>query len=334
MRADGGSAWRSSQAGRTRESLEGYIFLLPALAILLVFHIFPALYTLYMSLYRWEVVQEAFVGLRNYAHLLRDRDFGHSLLLSVVYVAGTVPVEMAVGLALAILLYKGLRARGLFRLVYFLPFITSQVALSLVWGWIFNAQYGVANAALRIFHLPPQGWLLPNNGASSLWTVIGGGRLQAADPVPPSLSLAAIMLVTVWFFLGFHTIVYLSGLSAIPGELTEAARMDGASGFKLFRYVTFPLLTPTTYFLLIVATIGALTSFNIVYILGGGGVQAGCGGNPLQTTKVASLFIFDRFWCQTELGYASAAAFLLSLVILALTLVNARAVGRRVAFVE
>lgn len=322
------------QARRLREALEGYLFLLPALAILGVFYIFPALYSLYVSLFRWEVVQEAFVGLRNYLHLLHDRDFGHSLLLSLVYVAGTVPLEMAVGLGLALLLYQGLRVRAFFRLLYFLPFITSQVALSLVWGWIFNAQYGVANAALAVFHLPPQRWLLPNNGASSVWAVTSGGHLHLADAVPPSLSLAAIMLVTIWFFLGFHTVVYLSGLSAIPLELTEAARIDGASGFQLFRRITFPLLTPTTYFLLVVATIGALTSFNIVYILGGGGVQAGCGGNPLQTTKVASLFIFDRFWCQTELGYASAAAFLLSLLILALTLINARAVGRRVAFVD
>ncbi len=142
------------------------------------------------------------------------------------------------------------------------------------------------------------------------------------------------MLVTVWFFIGFHTVVYLSGLSNIPAELTEAARIDGASGVGLFRYVTFPLLTPTTYFLLLVATIGAMTSFNIVYIMGGGGVQSGCGGNPLGTTKVAALFIFDRFWCQTRLGYASAAAFLLSLIILGITLVNARTLGRRVQFVD
>jgi ABC-type sugar transport system permease subunit len=324
----------SKAARRRREALEGYLFLLPALLILAVFYVFPALYTFYVSLFRWEVVQEAFVGLRNYGHLLQDRAFGHSLLLSLIYVAGSVPLEMAIGLGLALLLYQGLKARAFFRLIYFMPYITSQVALALVWGWIFNAQYGVANAVLRVVHLPPQGWLLPNNGASSFWNVASGSHLPIPDAVPPSLSLASIMLVTVWFYVGFHTIVYLSGLSAIPAELVEAARIDGAAGFKLFRHITFPLLTPTTYFLLIVATIGAMTSFNIIYILGGGGVQAGCGGNPLETTKVAALFIFDRFWCQTELGYASAAAFLLSLVILGLTIVNARAVGRRVAFVD
>ncbi len=324
----------SPRARRRRELFEGYLFLCPALVIIGLFYVYPALYSFYVSLFRWEVVQEAFVGLRNYAHLLHDPDFGHSMLLSIVYVAGSVPLEIAVGLGLALLLHQGLRARAFFRLLYFLPYITSQVALSLVWGWIFNAQYGVANAVLRLVHLPPQGWLLANNGASSVWQVASGGHLHAPDAVPPSLALASIMLVTVWFYVGFHTVVYLSGLSAIPTEVTEAARIDGAAGFSLFRYITFPLLTPTTYFLLIIATIGAMTSFNIVYILGGGGVQAGCGGNPLETTKVAALFIFDRFWCQTELGYASAAAFVLSLVILALTVLNVRAVGRRVAFAD
>jgi len=324
----------AAKARHRREALEGYLFLCPALAIIGLFYVYPALYSLYVSLFRWEVVQEAFVGLRNYAHLLHDPGFGHSMLLSLVYVAGSVPLEIAIGLGLAILLHQGLRARAFFRLLYFLPYITSQVALSLVWGWIFNAQYGVANAVLGLLHLPPQGWLLANNGASSVFQVASGGHLHLPDSLPPSLALASIMLVSVWFYVGFHTVVYLSGLSAIPTEVTEAARIDGAAGFNLFRYITFPLLTPTTYFLLIVATIGAMTSFNIVYILGGGGVQAGCGGNPLETTKVAALFIFDRFWCQTELGYASAAAFILSLVILALTVLNVRTVGRRVAFAD
>jgi multiple sugar transport system permease protein len=154
------------------------------------------------------------------------------------------------------------------------------------------------------------------------------------DSIPPSLALFAIILVTVWFFLGFHTVVYLSGLTAIPAELVEAARMDGASGWSLFRSITFPLLTPTTYFLLLVATIGALTSFNMVFILGGGGTTFGCAGNPLGTTRLAALFVFDRFWCQTRLGYASAAAFLLLVVVLAVTALNVRLVGRRVQYVD
>jgi ABC-type sugar transport system permease subunit len=144
----------------------------------------------------------------------------------------------------------------------------------------------------------------------------------------PSLALFAIILVTIWFFLGFHTVVYLSGLTAIPAELLEAARMDGAKGWRLFRHITFPLLTPTTYFLLLVATIGAMTSFNLFYVLGQ------CEGVPLGTTRTVGLFIFNRFWCQTRLGYASAAAVFLMVIVVAITALNTRFVGRRVQYVD
>ena len=306
--------------GRWREAAEGYLFLAPALLIIGGFHVWPALYAFYMSLFRWEIVQEGFLGLSNYGRLLADGAFLRSLGLTGVYVLGSVPLEMAVGLGLALLLHQRLRLRGLFRLVYFLPYVTSQVAVALVWGWVFNPSYGVANGLLAALGALPQRWLLEPNG------------VLAAD-APPSLALAAIMLVTVWYFVGFHAVVFLSGLTAIPVELTDAARIDGASGLRLFRHITFPLISPTTYFLLLVATIGAMTSFNLVYVMGGGGQAFGCAGNPLGTTQVAALFVFDRFWCQTQLGYASAAAFVLGLVVLAITAANGRLFSRRVVYV-
>ncbi len=305
---------------RWREAIEGYLYLAPALLIIGAFHIWPALYAFYMSLFRWEIAQEGFLGLRNYQRLLVDPDFLRSLLLTAVYVAGTVPLEMAVGLLLALLLHQRLRLRGLFRLVYFLPYVTSQVAVALVWGWVFNPSYGVANALLATVGAPEQRWLLEPRG------------LFAAN-VPPSLALAAIMLVSVWYYVGFHAVLFLSGLTAIPAELIDAARIDGASGLRLFRHITFPLLSPTTYFLLLVATIGAMTSFNLVYVMGGGGQAFGCAGNPLGTTQVAALYVFDRFWCQTQLGYASAAAFTLGLVVIAITALNGRLFSRRVVYV-
>src|SRR5439155_17317105 len=128
-------------------------------------------------------------------------------------------------------------------------------------------------------------------------------------------------------------VVFLSGLTAIPEELVAAARIDGGAGVALFRHITFPLLSPTTFFLLLVATIGAMTSFNLVYVMGGGGQTFGCAGNPLGTTQVAALYVFDRFWCQTQLGYASAAAFVLGLVVLAIAALNGRLFSRRVVYV-
>ena len=307
------------RARRWREAAEGYLFLAPALLIIGAFHVWPAIYVLYMSLFRWDIVQGAFLGLRNYQRLLGDGDFLRSLALSAVYVAGTVPLEMAAGLALALLLHQRLRLRGLFRLLYFLPYVTSQVAVALVWGWVFNPSYGAANGLLAAVGLPSQKWLLEPGGIF-------------APDAPPSLALAAIMLVTVWYYLGFHAVVFLSGLTAIAEDLIDAARIDGASGVQLFRHITFPLLSPTTYFLLLVATIGAMTSFNLVYVMGGGGQAFGCAGNPLGTTQVAALFVFDRFWCQTQLGYASAAAFVLGVVILVVSAVNGRFFSRRVVY--
>ena len=305
--------------GRRREALEGYLFLAPALLIIGGFHVWPALYAFYMSLFRWEIAQGAFVGLRNYQRLAVDGDFLRSVGLTVVYVVGTVPLEMAIGLGVALLLHQRLRLRGAFRLVYFLPYVTSQVAVALVWDWVFNPTYGAANGMLTAAGAPPLRWLLQPDGVFS-------------RDAPPSLALASIMLVTVWYYLGFHAVVFLSGLTAIPDEILAAARIDGAAGLRLFRHITFPLLSPTTYFLLLIATIGAMTSFNLIYVLGGGSTTAGCAGNPLGTTEVAALFVFNRFWCQTQLGYASAAAFVLGFVIIAVTAANSRLFARRVFY--
>jgi len=307
------------RAERWREAAEGYLFLAPALLIIGAFHVWPAVYVLYMSLFRWDILQGAFLGFRNYQHLAVDADFLRSLLLTLVYAVGTVPLEMAAGLALALILHQRLRFRGLFRLLYFLPYVTSQVAVALVWSWVFNPSYGAANGLLASIGAPPQRWLLEPGGI-------------IAPDAPPSLALAAIMLVTVWYYLGFHAVVFLSGLTSIPSETIDAARIDGAAGLKLFRYITFPLLSPTTYFLLLIATIGATTSFNLIYVMGGGGQAFGCAGNPLGTTQVAALFVFDRFWCQTKLGYASAAAFTLGLAVLALSALNGRFFSRRVVY--
>lgn len=302
-----------------REAALGYVFLAPTLLIIGAFHIWPAFYALYMSAFRWEIVQGAFVGTRNYERLAVDTDFLRSLLLTFVYVVGSVPLEMAAGLGLALLLHQRLRLRGLFRLLYFMPYITSQVAVALVWGWVFNPTYGVANGLLAAAGQPPQRWLLEPGGIFS-------------EDAPPSLALSAIVLVTVWYYVGFHTVVFLSGLTAIPEEILDAARIDGAGGLRMFRHITFPLLSPTTYFLLLVATIGAMTSFNLVYVMGGGGQAFGCAGNPLGTTRVAALFVFDRFWCQTQLGYASAAAFVLGAIVLGVSALNGRIFSRRVFY--
>lgn len=311
---------------RWGRSLGAYGYLVPAGALLLAFHIYPLFYGGYVSLYRWGLTKQAFVGLANYAGVLHDEEFWRSLLITAYYVIGVVPAELVLGFLIAVLLSRRIRGRAAYRLVYFLPYVTSMVALGLVWSWIFNANFGLLNSVLQLLHLPPQRWLLEPRG---LLTFLRGGTGFSAWDGGPSLALACVTVVTIWYYTGFHVVVYLAGLTAIPPEIHEAARLDGATGWRLLRHVTIPLVSPTTFFLAVIATIGAFQSFSIVYTLTGGGGEA---GSPLGTTKVVTLFIFNTFYNEFRVGYATAAAFVLFTILLALTLAQMRLGSRRVHY--
>jgi multiple sugar transport system permease protein len=291
---------------------------LPAALVLGLFHVLPILYLGWMSLFRWSFEPEAFVGLANYAALLSDPEFGQSLLQTVYYALGTVPLEMALALAIAVPLSGRLAARGFYRLLYFLPNVTSTVAAGVVFAWIFTPQSGLANVVLRALGLPPQRWMLESGGVLAL--ALG----HFGIPLPawaggPSLALAAIGLFTIWHGLGFQVLLFLAGLTAIPRELHEAARTDGAGSWQVFRQVTLPQLRPTIVFVATVSVIFAFRAFNQFYVM-----TQGRPGNPLGSTSVASIFVFRTFYAKTQLGYASAAALVLFLVILALSLLQAR----------
>jgi multiple sugar transport system permease protein len=311
-----------------------YVYLAPAAALLLAFHVYPLGYGAYVSLHRWGLTRQAFVGLANYAAVLRDSEFWRSLLTTLYYVAGAVPLELVLGFTAAVLLSRPIRGRAIYRLVYFLPYITSMVALGLVWSWIFNANFGLFNGLLRLAHLAPQRWLLEPRAALAVlapWAAPAGGPALGAGP---SLALACVTIVTIWYYAGFHTVVYLASLTAIPPEVHEAARLDGAGGWRMLRHVTVPLVSPTTYFLAIIATIGAFQSFSIVYTLTGGGAGGGAAeaGGPLGTTRVVTLYIFNAFYSEFRVGYATAAAFVLFGLLLALTLLQMRLSRGRVHY--
>ena len=311
-----------------RGSLAGYLYLAPAAVLLVAFHIYPLFYGAYVSLFRWGLTREAFVGLSNYRALLHDADFWRALLVTTYYVIGVVPAEIVLGFTVAYLLSQRIHGRAAYRLVYFLPYITSMVAMGLVWSWIFNANFGLLNALLRVLHLPTPRWLLEPR---SILALLHFGRgLFAAGP---SLALVCVTAVTIWYYTGFHAVVYLAGLTAIPTEIHEAARLDGAGGFGLLRRITLPLVSPTTFFLAVVATIGAVQSFAIVYTLTGGGVSGGAeAGGPLGTTRVVTLFIFTTFYTEFRVGYATAAAFVVFAILLALTALQMRIGERRVHY--
>jgi len=221
---------------------------------------------------------------------------------------------------IALALHRLGRARGLFRTLYFLPYVTSVVAAAMVWRSLFNPHGGAFNLLLGRVGLPSQQWLLEPRGVLHL---ISGG---AVDPsVGPSLALCCIMLFDIWHGCGFMVVVFLAGLSSIPREIEESARIDGAGGLRATWHITLPLLSPTVFFLCVVGVVRAFQAFNSFYALTQGG------GNT-QDTRNLILYIYAQFYDYGYWGYATAASTLLTLAIVMLTALQWRFVGRRVHY--
>jgi multiple sugar transport system permease protein len=322
---------RATAPRRRRVSLEGfqaYLFLLPAIAIIGVFKVLPAFGALYLSLFRWDIVQGAFRGLDNYADWLwanptRAEAFWRSLSTTFTYLLITVPIEIALAVVLAYILFQKMRGRGIYRTLYYLPYITSVVAAAVVFNWLFHPQYGLLNQLLGYVGIGPQQWLDEPDGVFALIASGLGVRLPewAAGP---SLALVVVAVFTIWHFVGYQVVIFLAGLSNISPEYYEAARLDGANERQIFTRITWPLLSPTTFFIFTVASIGALRSFESIYILTNGG--------PLDTTRTVTMLVFRTFFQQGQIGLGAAVAFILTVIILIFTLIQFRILGRRVEY--
>jgi multiple sugar transport system permease protein len=242
-----------------------------------------------MSFHEWSLIGvPQFNGLDNYVRMVHDELFWQSLGHTVVFTAGTVPTSIALGLAAAMLLNRELPARGLLRSVIFLPVIVSGVVTALVAAWIFNDNYGVINSLLKAAGLEPIPWL-----SSPTWAM-------------PSL-----IITTLWIRIGFCMVVYLAGLQGIPSEYYDAAQVDGASGWRQFRHITWPLLAPTTFLLLVINVIFSFHVFDLIYVMTGGG--------PGFSTTVLVQYIYESAFASREMGYASAMGIVLYLLIVVLT---------------
>ena len=310
------------------EGIQAWLFVLPALLIIGIFKILPAIAAFYMSLFKWDVVQGAFRGLGNYTdwlydNSLRSPDFWRSLSTTFAYVIFTVPLEMAIALVIAYLLFQKMRGRGIYRTLYYLPYVTSFVAAAAVFVWVFHPQYGLVNDVIGIIGIGRQSWLDEPRGLLELLASSVGVTLPAWL-AGPSLALVVLSLVTVWHYTGYQIVIFLAGLSNISNEYYEAARLDGASERQVFTKITLPLLSPTTFFVFTVASIGVLRSFDSVYVLTNGG--------PLDTTRTVTLLVFRTAFQQAQFGLGSALAFILTLVILLFPLVQFRVLGRRVQY--
>lgn len=315
-------------ARRSRYDWAAYFYLLPAFLILTVFHIVPVANAVYISLHTGPTAHLVFTGLRNYQSALGS-EFWKSLQVTLYFAAGTVPVTMVIALLLAYLLFQGIRARGLFRVIYFLPYITSTVASAAVWAWVYDPQAGILKIISERLGLPIFKWLIEPRSLARLFESMTGAHLGLpAWAQGPSLALVGVVIFSIWQFAGYDTVLFLAGLGNVPGELYEAARIDGAGRVQLFRYITLPLLAPTLFFVLIVSTIGSFQAFNQIYVMNQASAQAL--GGPIDTTRTISVYLFKTLWESNDPGLAAAIGVLLALIILGLTLVQFRLIGRRV----
>jgi multiple sugar transport system permease protein len=253
-----------------------------------------------------------------------DEDLWQGLKVTVFFSMGTVPVQLAIALFLAVLLYQKMAGSSLFRMIFFLPYVTPVVASAAVFKQMFsNRATSPANALLQALGLDAQLWLREPHGIFTLMAE-GLGFDIPSWAAGPSLALVVIIMLSIWTFVGYNVVIYLAGLVNIPQELNEAAEIDGAGSWQVFRHVTFPLLSPTTYFLSLIAIIGTFKAFNTIWVMRDGAA--------LGTTDPFSVVIFAEFFEKTRYGYASAMAFILFAIIISLTLINNRVQGARVFY--
>jgi len=252
-----------------------------------------------------------------------DADWWDGLRVTVFYSIGTVPFQLGISLLLATLLFQEIRGKSLYRLIYFLPYITPAVATAAVFRTFFSGRTNAPiNSLLRLVGAKPLMWLDEPKGIVEM--IMGPNVDLTGWLTGPSLALMVIIIFNIWSYVGYDTVIFLAGLGGIPGELYEAAAIDGANRWDQFRHVTLPLLSPTTYFLTLLAVIGTFKAFNHVWVLRSAAA--------LGTTDTASIVIFTEFNRNTRYGYAASLAFVLLGVILILTIINNKVAEERVFY--
>ncbi len=288
---------------RPDRQLEGYLFLLPSLAGFLLFTLLPIGAAFVLSFYRWNLIRPPeFIGLQNYVELLtRDTVFPKAFWNTVYFTLTIVPLQLIFGLALAVALNQAVRGMIGYRLIYFMPVVTSIVAAALVFQGLFNRDFGVVNDVLwRIRDWTGLAFTPPDWMGSSRW----------AKP--------AIVVLTLWKNTGFTMVIYLAALQSVPVELHEAAKVDGASVWQRFRNITVPLVSPTTFFLLVYQMIGAFQLFSEPYVMSRGE------GGPAQATLTIVFYVYQNAFEYGRMGKAAAIAWILFIFILIFTLIQNR----------
>ena len=289
---------------RTWPAIRGWLFIGPVVLGTLIFNVLPLIPTIYASFTTWNGLgAPQWVGFANYQRAFSGQD---AVLLvglknTILFTIGYVPFAIAVGLALALLANERLRGIIAFRALFFLPVITSVVAVGMVWRWIFNSPFGVANWGLAQVGVAGPRWL--------------------GDP---TWAMIAVIIVSVWQVMGYNMVILLAGLQGVPQELLDAASIDGAGRLRRFWHVTIPLLTPTIFFLSIIAVINSFQVFGLIYVMTGGG--------PGTSTTVYVYQIWKEGFQLRNMGYAAALSWLLFMVIMVVTWVQWRMAKRWVHY--
>lgn len=286
-----------SRAKLTRVALAeeraAWLFLAPSLVLFAIFTAIPVISAFFISFTQWNLFNEVtWVGLGNYLELAKDEIFAKVLGNTAYFVLASVPVQIVLALACALVLNRGIKGQTFFRVVYFLPVVTSTIAAALVWAWLFNSNFGLINAGLSLVGVTD----LPKWMGSTRW------------------AMPAIIIVSIWQNLGYAMVLFLAGLQNIGKDVHDAAALDGATGWDRFWHVTLPLLSPTTFFVLVISIIGSFQVFELVLVM----TKAG----PANATNTLVYYIYQNGFQFYQMGYASAAAMVLFLIVLAFTLVQ------------
>lgn len=302
---------RARRVFLSRKALRAYLFVSPAILALLLFTIAPILFTFWVSVHEWNIIepisQMPFVGLENYRYLLtEDAVFMRALRNTFVFAICGVGVNTVLGLLYALLLNSTLRARVFWRTLFILPIVTAPLALGMMWAVLLNKNYGLVNTLLGLFGLPRQPFL------SS-----------------PNQALVCIIGIAVYQYVGYYIIIYLAGLQGIPQEYLDAAAVDGANRWQSFWHITLPLLRPVLLFIVVTNTIGALQVFDIVFAATTGLAGETSGGGPANSTMVVVLHMYNTAFKFFRMGRATAMAVILFVIIFVITLIQLRLLQER-----
>jgi len=265
--------------------------LIPIILYLCIFSFFPIIFSFFLSFQKWKILESEYMGIRNYKNFFQDSIALTSLKNTFYFTIIGVPLNAMVGLCIALLINKVRKFKSLFRTVYFLPVVTSIVALAIVWKWIYQPGFGLLNNILRLSGLTPQMWLKS-----------------------PIFALPCLIVVRAWRWSGYNMILFLAGLTDIPQVFYEAAEIDGATGWNRFFHITLPLLSRTFLFVLVLSAIWAFQVFAIPYIMTEGG--------PGNSTRVMVQYIYSTAFQDLNMGYGCALSFVLFAIIITVSLIQ------------